>query len=766
MEVSMIQLYDGGAYVLNGTEIIADTVESASILAGKLGSVPEKEEAKKQTIAYGILKAHNTSDNMDKLKIRFDKLTSHDITFVGIIQTARASGLEKFPMPYVLTNCHNSLCAVGGTINEDDHMFGLTCAKKYGGMYVPPHQAVIHQFAREMLAGGGKMILGSDSHTRYGALGTMAMGEGGPELVKQLLNQTYDISMPGVVGVYLTGSPMKGVGPQDVALAIIKAVFECGYVNNKVMEFIGDGVANLSADFRIGVDVMTTETTCLSSIWRTDEKIQEFYEIHGRADDYKELNPGPAAYYDGMIVVNLSEIKPMIAMPFHPSNAYTIEELNANLDDILADCEARGRVSLGDQVHFSLRDKVRNGKLYVDQGIIAGCAGGGFENICAAADILKGRSIGADEFTLSVYPASMPVYMELIKNGSAAMLMETGTVLKTAFCGPCFGAGDTPSNNGFSIRHSTRNFPNREGSKLQNGQIASVALMDARSIAATAANKGYLTAATDLDVEFRNPKYFFDKKIYENRVFDSKGVADPSVEIHFGPNIKDWPAMSALPEYLVLKVVSEIHDPVTTTDELIPSGETSSYRSNPLGLAEFTLSRKDPEYVGRAKEIQKAQKAIEAGNCPLDAVPELKTVMDAVHTKYPEAGKGNLGVGSTIFAVKPGDGSAREQAASCQKVLGGWANIANSYATKRYRSNLINWGMLPFLIDEGELPFKNGDYLFVPHITEAVKNGAKEVEAYVVKDGQLHAFTLKLGEMTPEEREIILKGCLINYNRV
>ena len=762
----MIQLYDGGAYVLNGTEIIADTAEGASILAGKLGNVPEKKEAKKQTIAYGILKAHNTSDNMDKLKIRFDKLTSHDITFVGIIQTARASGLEKFPMPYVLTNCHNSLCAVGGTINEDDHMFGLTCAKKYGGMYVPPHQAVIHQFAREMLAGGGKMILGSDSHTRYGALGTMAMGEGGPELVKQLLNQTYDISMPGVVGVYLTGSPMKGVGPQDVALAIIKAVFECGYVNNKVMEFIGDGVANLSADFRIGVDVMTTETTCLSSIWRTDEKIQEFYEIHGRADDYKELNPGPAAYYDGMIVVNLSEIKPMIAMPFHPSNAYTIEELNANLDDILADCEARGRVSLGDQVHFSLRDKVRNGKLYVDQGIIAGCAGGGFENICAAADILKGRSIGADEFTLSVYPASMPVYMELIKNGSAAMLMETGAVLKTAFCGPCFGAGDTPSNNGFSIRHSTRNFPNREGSKLQNGQIASVALMDARSIAATAANKGYLTAATDLDVEFRNPKYFFDKKIYENRVFDSKGVADPSVEIHFGPNIKDWPAMSALPEYLVLKVVSEIHDPVTTTDELIPSGETSSYRSNPLGLAEFTLSRKDPEYVGRAKEIQKAQKAIEAGNCPLDAVPELKTVMDAVHTKYPEAGKGNLGVGSTIFAVKPGDGSAREQAASCQKVLGGWANIANSYATKRYRSNLINWGMLPFLIDEGELPFKNGDYLFVPHITEAVKNGAKEVEAYMVKDEQLHAFTLRLGEMTPEEREIILKGCLINYNRV
>ena len=762
----MVQLYDGGAYVLNGTEIIPDTADAAKILAGKMGAVPSREEAKKQTIAYGILRSHNTSDNMEKLKIRFDKLTSHDITFVGIIQTARASGLTRFPMPYVLTNCHNSLCAVGGTINEDDHMFGLTCAKKYGGVYVPPHQAVIHQFAREMLSGGGKMILGSDSHTRYGALGTMAMGEGGPELVKQLLNQTYDIPMPGVVGVYLTGAPMKGVGPQDVALAIIKAVFANGYVNNKVMEFIGDGIKNLSADFRIGIDVMTTETTCLSSIWKTDEKIQEFYEIHGRSEDYAELNPGAVAYYDGMILVDLAKIKPMIAMPFHPSNAYTIEELNGNLMDILDDCEKRAHVSLGDKVAFSLKDKVHNGKLYVDQGIIAGCAGGGFENICAAADILKGRSIGSDEFTLSVYPASMPVYMELIKNGSAAMLMETGAVLKTAFCGPCFGAGDTPSNNGFSIRHSTRNFPNREGSKLQNGQIASVALMDARSIAATAANKGYLTAATDLDVEFRNPKYFFDSKIYENRVFDSHGVADPSVEIHFGPNIKDWPAMSALPENLVLKVVSEIHDPVTTTDELIPSGETSSYRSNPLGLAEFTLSRKDPAYVGRTKEIQKAQKAIEAGTCPLEAVEELKPVMDAIHTVYPEAGKGNLGVGSTIFAVKPGDGSAREQAASCQKVLGGWANIANSYATKRYRSNLINWGMLPFLIDEGELPFTNGDYLFVPGIADLVKHAASKIKAYVVKDGGLKEFTLKLGEMTKEERQIILKGCLINYNRV
>ncbi len=765
LEVSMVKLYNGGAYVLNGTEIVPDTAEVSAVLAGKMAQVPSKEEAKKQTIAYGILKDHNTSGNMEKLQIRFDRLTSHDITFVGIIQTARASGLTKFPMPYVLTNCHNSLCAVGGTINEDDHMFGLTCAKKYGGVYVPPHQAVIHQYAREMLAAGGRMILGSDSHTRYGALGTMAMGEGGPELVKQLLNQTYDIPMPGVVGVYLTGEPVQGVGPQDVALAIIKAVFDCGYVNNKVMEFIGDGVANLSADFRIGIDVMTTETTCLSSIWRTDETIREFYEIHGRSEDYRELNPGSTAYYDGMIVVDLGKIRPMIAMPFHPSNAYTIEELNANLDDILADCEARAKVSLGDKTEFSLRNKVRDGKLYVDQGIIAGCAGGGFENICAAADILNGKSIGSDEFTLSVYPASMPVYMELVKNGSAAMLMQTGAVLKTAFCGPCFGAGDTPSNNGFSIRHSTRNFPNREGSKLQNGQIASVALMDARSIAATAANKGYLTAATEMDTEYRNPKYVFDRQIYENRVFDSRGVADPDVEIHFGPNIKDWPAMSALPQYLILKVVSEIHDPVTTTDELIPSGETSSYRSNPLGLAEFTLSRKDPEYVGKAKAIQAAQKAVEAGSCPAEAVPELKPVFEAIHTLYPDVDRTNVGIGSTIFAVKPGDGSAREQAASCQKVLGGWANIANGYATKRYRSNLINWGMLPFLIDEGKLPFANGDFLFIPDITEAVKAGASEVKAFAVKDG-LKEFTLKLGEMTADEREIILKGCLINYNRV
>ena len=760
-----MKLYEQGVYLLRGTELVANGPQAQDEIRQKTGQEVTKEEAAKQTMAYGILESHNTSGNMQNLQIKFDKLTSHDITYVGIIQTARASGLEKFPIPYVLTNCHNSLCAVGGTINEDDHMFGLTCAKKYGGIYVPPHQAVIHQFAREMLAGGGKMILGSDSHTRYGALGTMAMGEGGPELVKQLLNKTYDIAMPGVVGVYLTGSPMKGVGPQDIALAIIGEVFDKGYVKNKVMEFVGPGVANLSVDYRIGIDVMTTETTCLSSIWRTDDKVREFYEIHGRTEDFAELNPGQVAYYDGMIEIDLSQIKPMIAMPFHPSNTYTIEELNANLMDILDDCEKRAKVSLDGQVDFTLKDKVRNGRLYVDQGIIAGCAGGGFENITDAADILRGASIGPDEFTLSVYPASTPIYMELVKNGCVADLMETGAIVKTAFCGPCFGAGDTPSNNGFSIRHSTRNFPNREGSKLQNGQISSVALMDARSIAATAANKGYLTAATDMDVNYTKPKYYFDKNIYANRVFDSKGVADPNEEIKFGPNIKDWPAMSPLPENLFLKVVSEIHDPVTTTDELIPSGETSSYRSNPLGLAEFTLSRKDPEYVGRAKEIQKAQKALEAGECAGQAVPELREIVHTVKKTFPDVNHDNFGVGSTIFAVKPGDGSAREQAASCQKVLGGWANIANEYATKRYRSNLINWGMLPFLIPSGDLPFKNGDYLFVPAIRQAIIDKTEEIQAYVVKDGQMQPFTLQLGALTDDERDIILKGCLINYYR-
>ncbi len=759
----MITLSKAGAYLLNGVEIVEDSADAAQIVQAKTGLTVTKEEAAKNTIAYGILEKHNTSGNMDKLQIKFDKLTSHDITFVGIIQTARASGLEKFPIPYVLTNCHNSLCAVGGTINEDDHMFGLSCAKKYGGVYVPPHQAVIHQFAREMLAQSGNMILGSDSHTRYGALGTMAVGEGGPELVKQLLNKTYDIDRPGVVAIYLTGSPAKGVGPQDVAIAIIGAVFGNGYVKNKVMEFVGPGVDSLSADFRIGVDVMTTETTCLSSIWKTDENIKEFYDIHGRSADYKELTPGAVAYYDGVVTVDLSALKPMIAMPFHPSNAYTIEEVNANLKDILHDCEEKAKVSFGDKVAFSLMDKIRDGRMYVDQGIIAGCAGGGFENICAAADILRGRSIGADEFTLSVYPASTPIYVELARNGRLADLMTTGAIVKTAFCGPCFGAGDTPANNAFSIRHSTRNFPNREGSKVQNGQIASVALMDARSIAATAANKGFLTAATDLDVEYTGPKYHFDSTIYENRVFDSKGVADSSEEIHFGPNIKDWPAMVALPENLLIKVVSEIHDPVTTTDELIPSGETSSFRSNPLGLAEFTLSRKDPEYVGRAKEIQKAEKAREAGECMGQAVPELHDIMHKIKESF-DVCKENTGVGSTIFAVKPGDGSAREQAASCQKVLGGWANIANEYATKRYRSNLINWGMLPFIIDKGELPFGLNDYIFIPNIQEAIKSKASEMTAYVVNK-DMKQFTLKMDALTDDERQIILDGCLINYYR-
>ena len=766
-----MKIYEQGAYLINGKDVVIQSPEAPAAVKSKTGKDVNAAEAKKNTIAYGILATHNTSGNMDKLQIKFDKLTSHDITFVGIIQTARASGLERFPIPYVLTNCHNSLCAVGGTINEDDHMFGLTCAKKYGGVYVPPHQAVIHQYAREMLAGGGKMILGSDSHTRYGALGTMAIGEGGPELVKQLLNKTYDVDMPEVVGVYLTGEPMKGVGPQDVALAIIGEVFDKGFVKNKVMEFVGPGVSNLSVDFRIGVDVMTTETTCLSSIWRTDDKVKEFYEIHGREDDFEELNPGEVAYYDSFIEINLSEIKPMIAMPFHPSNTYTIEELNANLLDILDDCEKRAEISFDGKVKLDLKSKVHNGRLYVDQGIIAGCAGGGFENICDAADILKGASIGSDEFTLSVYPASTPIYMELVKNGAVAKLLETGAIVKTAFCGPCFGAGDTPANNAFSIRHSTRNFPNREGSKVQNGQVSSVALMDARSIAATAANKGYLTAATDMEVNYTKPKYFFDKTIYENRVFDSHGVADPNQEIQFGPNIKDWPAMSALPENLVLKVVSEIHDPVTTTDELIPSGETSSFRSNPLGLAEFALSRKDPEYVGRAKAIQKAQKAVEADECPGKAFEEVAPVMQAIKAAFPEKNfhdgrlGDNIGFGSTIFAVKPGDGSAREQAASCQKVLGGWANIANEYATKRYRSNLINWGMLPFIIDEGELPFKNLDYLFLPDIRKAIADGATEFTAYVVKEGKLESFTLKMGALTPDEQEIILKGCLINYYR-
>lgn len=754
----MIKLYDSGVYLKNGFEIVEANSKEAVKSINK-----SQDESRQGTMAYKILKKHNTSGNMKKLKIKFDKLTSHDITFVGIIQTARASGLEKFPVPYVLTNCHNSLCAVGGTINEDDHMFGLSCAKKYGGIYVPPHQAVIHQFAREMLASAGSMLLGSDSHTRYGALGTMAMGEGGPEIVKQLLSRTYDINMPEVIAVYLTGKPRKGVGPQDIALAIIGSVFANGYVKNKVMEFVGDGIKNLSVDYRIGIDVMTTETTCLSSIWVTDDKVKDFYEIHNRPEDYKELTPDPIAYYDGMIYVDLSKIKPMIAMPFHPSNVYTIDELNANLYDILDEVEKKALVSLNsDKVKYTLKDKVRNGKLYVEQGTIAGCAGGGFENICDAADILNGKYIGSDEFSLSIYPASQPVFMELVKNGSVAKLMETGATIRTAFCGPCFGAGDVPANKGLSIRHTTRNFPNREGSKITKGQIASVALMDARSIAATAANKGYLTSAEDIDVNFSKPKYFFDSKIYENRVFNGFGKADPSEEIKFGPNIVDWPSMTALSDDIILKVVSEIHDPVTTTDELIPSGETSSFRSNPLGLAEFTLSRKDPAYVGRAKAVQKAEKARIAGEDIIKANSELQDVYNNICRKF-SIDKKATQIGSTIYAVKPGDGSAREQAASCQKVLGGFANIAREYATKRYRSNLINWGMLPFLFD-GELPFSNDDYIFIKDIKKAVEEKASEIKAYVVNKG-MKEFTLRLGEMTDDERKIILKGCLINYYR-
>ena len=763
----MVKLYESGAYLVNGKDLVTDEAELSS-----KGIQTSKDEAKKGTIAYGILNSHNTSGDEENLKIKFDKMTSHDITFVGIIQTARASGLEKFPIPYVLTNCHNSLCAVGGTINEDDHMFGLSAAKKYGGIYVPPHQAVIHQYAREELAECGAMILGSDSHTRYGALGTMAIGEGGGELAKQLLGRTYDVKTPKVIAIYLEGEPVKGVGPQDVALALIGATFKNGYVKNSVMEFVGPGVDKLSSDFRIGVDVMTTETTCLSSIWKTDEKTKEWYDTHFRPEAYKELAPADVAYYDGVVYVDLSKIRPMIALPFHPSNTYTIEELNANLKDILHECEENGRKQLTGDVEFNLTDKIRDGKLYVEQGIIAGCAGGGFENICDAADILKGHYIGNDEFTLDVYPASMPVMMELVNNGRAADIMKTGAIIKTAFCGPCFGAGDTPANNALSIRHSTRNFPNREGSKIQNGQISSVALMDARSIAATAVNQGYLTPATDLDVEYTGPKYFFDKSIYDNRVYNGWEDAKPEEELKQGPNIKPWPAMPALTDNLLLKVCSVITDPVTTTDELIPSGETSSYRSNPIGLAEFTLSRKDPEYVGRAKEFHAAEVAREEGGHPCEVYPEIKEIMTILKEKFTDANRNNTGFGSTIYAIKPGDGSAREQAASCQKVLGGWANIAREYATKRYRSNLINWGMLPFIMDENAVDttqdnpygFENGDFVFIPDVKKAVEEKAEVIKGYIVNKG-MKEISLKLGELTDDERTIITSGCLINYYR-
>lgn len=760
----MIKLYDSGVYLLNGNEIIEDNKDALTQIKSKTGKEIDKEEASKNTMSYSILEKHNTSSTMDKLKIKFDAMASHDITYVGIIQTAMASGLKEFPIPYVLTNCHNTLCAVGGTINEDDHMYGLSAAKKFGGIYVPAHQAVIHSYMREMMSGCGKMIIGSDSHTRYGALGTMAVGEGGPELVKQLLNRTYDIDKPEVIAVYMTGSPVKGVGPQDIALAIIGAVFENGYVKNKVMEFVGDGIKNLSADFRCGIDVMTTETTCLSSIWITDDKIKDYYDVHGRSEDFKELSPKDIAYYDGMVYVDLSKIKPMIAMPFHPSNTYTIEELNSNLHDIIDKVEQTAKKQLDNsKIKFTLKDKIKNGKLIVDQGVIAGCAGGTFENICDAADILDNASIGADTFSLSVYPGSQPIFLSLIENGAMAKLATAGAVIRSAFCGPCFGAGDVPSNNGFSIRHTTRNFPNREGSKPGNGQIASVALMDARSIAATAVNKGVLTPATDIDVNFSKPKYYFKKDVYDNRVYNGFSKADSNVEIKYGPNIVPWPEMSYLTDNIVLKVASVITDPVTTTDELIPSGETSSYRSNPLGLAEFTLSRKDPAYVGVAKQIQKSEKARLENNSPFEDNEDYKKAFDVIKKVFTDLDYTKTGVGSTIYAVKPGDGSAREQAASCQKVLGGWANIAVEYATKRYRSNLINWGMLPFIFKD-ELPFEKGDFIFIPEIRRAIENKDTKIKAYVVKDG-LKEFTLEMADLTDDERKIILSGCLINFYR-
>ena len=756
----MIRLAENGAYIVNG-KVLEDGADIEERL-GKLGVSITKEEAKKNTLAYGILRAHNKSEDMENLKLKFDCLASHDITFVGIVQTAIASGIKKFPVPYALTNCHNSLCAVGGTINEDDHLFGLSSAKKFGGMYVPPNLAVIHQFAREVLAGGGRMILGSDSHTRYGALGTMAIGEGGPELVKQLLGQTYDVACPEVVAVRLTGEPVKGVGPQDIALAIIGEVFDRGYVNNKIMEFIGDGIKKLSVDYRIGIDVMTTETTCLSSIWETDEKVKEFYEIHNRPNDYKELSLSAPAYYDGLIEVDLSKIRPMIAMPFHPSNTYLLDEVNKNPEDILHEVEEKAKVSFGKDINFKLTDKIKNGRIQVDQGIIAGCAGGGFENLCAAADILKGKYIGNDEFSLSLYPASQPVYIELVRNGTVATLMETGALVKSAFCGPCFGAGDVPANGAFSIRHSTRNFPSREGSKPGSGQMASVALMDARSIAATAANKGRLTSACEIDVEYSHPKYFFDGKIYDNRVFNGVGRPDFNAELKYGPNIVPWPKMERLADDILIKIVSEIHDPVTTTDELIPSGETSSYRSNPLGLAEFTLSRKDPDYVGEAKKVRSMEEERLNGKAFTDV--ELNEAI-AVLKAYDEDFKAELTeIGSAIYAVKPGDGSAREQAASCQRVLGGLANIAKAYATKRYRSNVMNWGMIPFIYEDENIPFHKGDFIYIKGIKSVIENGDSRVKAVIVNENGTKEIELSLGAMTEEEKEIIVSGCLINYN--
>ncbi len=760
----MVKLYNGGAYLINGNTLIEENDKDK--IKSVTGKEIDKEEARKGSIAYNILKAHNTSGNMDKLRLKFDAMASHDITFVGIIQTAKASGMEKFPLPYVLTNCHNSLCAVGGTINEDDHMFGLSAAKKYGGIYVPPHIAVIHQYMREAFAGCGKMILGSDSHTRYGALGTMAIGEGGGELVKQLLQDTYDVNRPEIIAIYLEGAPKAGVGPQDIALAIIGAVFKNGYVKNKIMEFVGPGIASMTTDYRNGVDVMTTETTCLSSVWETDEDTKKFLSVHGRVGDYKQLKPADVTYYDGVVYVDLSTIKPMIALPFHPSNVYEIDTLNENLEDLLHEVEVEA-VKIGGEAGKGLKlvDKIENGKLRVSQGIIAGCAGGTYSNVMEAAHILKGHSTGFDEFNLNVYPSSQPVFIETTRNGAVADLMESGAVVKTAFCGPCFGAGDTPANNGLSIRHTTRNFPNREGSKPGSGQMSAVALMDARSVAATARNKGILTTATEYADDYVVPEYHYDDTIYKNRVYNGFGNAHEDSNLVYGPNIKDWPEMTALTDNILLKVCSKILDDVTTTDELIPSGETSSYRSNPLGLAEFTLSRRDPEYVGRSKKVDVIEKARRSGADILRDNAELADVFDKIKTieGFSNIVANNTEIGSMIYAKKPGDGSAREQAASCQRVIGGLANIAKEYATKRYRSNVMNWGMLPFLLD-AEPDFEVGDYIFVPNIKSHLRGDMSKIPAYIIGN-DIKEISLNIAEMTDAEKSIVEAGSLINYNK-
>ena len=751
--MNMVKLYDGGVYLVNGTEIVPEAAAPETY---------QKDTAKQGTIAYSILKAHNTAEDMQNLRLKFDALASHDITFVGIIQTARASGMEKFPIPYVLTNCHNSLCAVGGTINEDDHVFGLSAARKYGGIYVPPHMAVIHQYMREAMAGCGKMILGSDSHTRYGALGTMAIGEGGGELVKQLLENTYDVAYPGVVAVYLTGKPRPGVGPQDIALAIIGAVFKNGYVKNKVMEFVGPGIKSMTTDYRNGVDVMTTETTCLTSVWCTDDDTKAYLAKHGRADDYRELKPADVTYYDGLVYVDLSTVKPMIALPFHPSNAFEIDELNANLGDILREVEKEAaRLTEGKDIEFSLTDKITPKGLQVQQGIIAGCAGGTYTNVMAAAHILKGAQCGQGEFTLDVYPSSQPVFMDLLAKGAISDLMATGAIVKTAFCGPCFGAGDTPANNALSIRHATRNFPNREGSKPGAGQLSAVALMDARSIAATAANGGILTSAEKYADDYEVPEYNYDDSSYRARIYNGFGKAEPEDKLIYGPNIKDWPEQEALAQNILLRVCSKIMDKVTTTDELIPSGETSSYRSNPLGLAEFTLSRRDPGYVQRAKDVRALEKARLAGEAQSDEA--LKNALGKVKNILPDVDEKTIEIGSVIYCVKPGDGSAREQAASCQRVLGGLANICSEYATKRYRSNVMNWGMLPFQM-KNEPAFEIGDYIFVPNVLDAMDGDMQSIKAYVLGD-EVKEIELYIAPMTEDEKKIVKAGCLINFNR-